>query len=46
MTSEERAAEVAEIVAEAAKLPLKDAAFSLLAATPAARYAGGPADGR
>jgi hypothetical protein len=29
MTSEERAAEVAEIIAEAAKLPLKDAAFSL-----------------
>jgi hypothetical protein len=29
MTSEERASEVAEIIAEAAKLPLKDAAFSL-----------------
>src|SRR5438445_2634850 len=29
MTSEETAAEIAEIVAEAARLPLKDAAFSL-----------------
>jgi len=29
MTSEERAAEAAEIIAEAAKLPLKDVAFSL-----------------
>ena len=45
MTSEESAAEVAEIIAETAKLPLNDASLFAAAAAPAARHAERPADG-
>jgi hypothetical protein len=45
MTSGESAVEIAEIIAETARLPLNDASLFAVAAAVAARHAERPADG-